>query len=365
MSQKFFSIIVLLAVIVGGVLIWQRLSDDGFNLPPGTLPTEEIEVEVSDTSEAPAVEVAANSASIAPAAATELGIKRKKIMVTKGVRHSVPLKEITEVLGKDNIPSIDDPRFVSPASASDWLGDEELGLAVEFKGVRRFYPFQILVWHEIVNDTVAGQRLLVTYCPLCLSGIVFDPLVRGTRVEFGTSGKLWNSNLVMYDRKTNSLWSQVLGEAIVGEMTGTKLKVLPSDIMRFGAWKNTYPDGEVLSRETGEQRAYGVDPYGNYYTSPGVLFPIAKEDTRLPEKELVLGIVVGGQAKAYSTAAIKQKGEVTDVFAGLTIVARYEADADVVRLYTKKSTSALKRLNPIASFWFSWAAAYPNTAVYK
>jgi len=156
----------------------------------------------------------------------EMEIVTKEIMVTNDVKHSVDLDEI---LGggppKDGIPSIDDPKFISIAKA-DFINDEEPGIAVSISGIDRFYPFQILVWHEIVNDTFDGQRVLVTYCPLCLSGIVFDPLVSGERVEFGTSGKLWQSNLVMYDRKTDSYWSQVLGDAIVGEMTGTSLKVL-------------------------------------------------------------------------------------------------------------------------------------------
>lgn len=371
MRQHLLIVLFVVILTVGGLIIFQRSTRSDFNLPSGPATEETILVEENDavadglTATSGLVDAAeAKSANqkIAPRRPAAIA---KKIMVTKGVRHSVPLKEIIDVLGKDNIPAINDPHFVSAAPASEWLGDEELGLAVDFKDERRFYPFQILVWHEIVNDTIAGQRVLVTYCPLCLSGIVFDPLVKGMRVEFGTSGKLWNSNLVMYDRKTNSLWSQVLGEAIVGEMTGTKLKILPSDIMRFGVWKSAYPEGQVLSRDTGEDRTYGVDPYGNYYTSPGVLFPLTKQDTRLPEKELVLGVVMGGKAKAYSTTAVKRKGEITDVFAGLTIVARYEASADVVRLYKKKPTGGLERLNPIAAFWFSWAAAHPATELYK
>src|SRR3989344_3707186 len=203
----------------------------------------------------------------------------KEIMVTDGVKHSVPLDEI---IGggppKDGIPSIDNPKFISVAEASKVLNDSEPGIALDINGTARFYPFQILVWHEIVNDTINGQRVLVTYCPLCLSGIVFDPLVNGEQVEFGTSGKLWNSNLVMYDRKTDSLWSQILGEAIVGEMTGTRLEILPSDQIRFGDWRKLHPNGEVLSRDTEATRFYGQDPYGDYYTTPGTFFPGDKKD---------------------------------------------------------------------------------------
>ena len=290
----------------------------------------------------------------------------KEIMITDGTKHSVPLDEI---LGggppKDGIPSIDNPKFISISEASKQLSDTEPGLAFEIGNVNRFYPFQILVWHEIVNDTVSGKRVLITYCPLCLSGIVFDPVVVGERVEFGTSGKLWNSNLVMYDRKTDSLWSQILGEAIVGEMTGTRLEVLPSDQIRFGDWRKLHPSGEVLSRDTGTTRFYGQDPYGDYYTTPGTFFPVDKKDSRLAEKVFVLGILINGKAKAYWPPAIKKTGRVEDVFQGKTIIAEYEKDIDAVRLFEKKNDGELVRINPFGSFWFSWVAAHSDTELLK
>jgi len=232
-----------------------------------------------------------------------------------------------------------------------------------------------LVWHEIVNDTIPafaedsagknGKRVLVTYCPLCLSGIVFDPMVQDERVEFGTSGKLWNSNLVMYDRKTESLWSQILGEAIMGEMTGNQLKILPSDIMRFGDFKKVHPDGHVLSRDTGATRFYGKDPYGDYYTTPGTYFPVGKKDDRLNEKDFVLGVVVNGKAKAYWPEAIKKLGEIEDHFENKTIVARYKKDIDAVRIFEKQSDGTLERINPFSAFWFSWVASHPDTELLK
>ena len=288
-----------------------------------------------------------------------------EIMETDGVKHSVDLSEIRGGgPPKDGIPSIDDPKFVV-ASEADFITDEEPGIAVEVDGIARFYPFQILVWHEIVNDVFNDKRVLVTYCPLCISGIVFDPVVNGERVEFGTSGKLWQSNLVMYDRKTDSLWSQILGEAIVGDQTGTKLEVLPSDQMRFGEWKKQNPNGEVLTRDTGAVRFYGTDPYGDYYTRPGTIFRTRADDDRLEDKDFVLGIVDGNQAKAYLPESIKAKGEIEDKFAGKTIVVRYEVDLDVVRIFEKKADGTLIRINPFPSFWFSWVAAHPDTELYK
>ncbi len=343
-------IFIILAVIIG-VVLWQRFTRDDFNLPQGGSTIQETITSNDD----------------------EL-VTNKEIMITDGVKHSVPLDSI---LGggppKDGIPPIDHPKFVSIADAGKTLSNNEPGIALEAGGVNHFYPFQILVWHEIVNDIIPvpsgvegnGQRVLVTYCPLCLSGIVFDPLVNGERVEFGTSGKLWNSNLVMYDRKTNSLWSQILGEAIVGEMTGTQLKVLPSDQIRFGDWRKLHPKGEVLSRDTGATRFYGQDPYGDYYTTPGTYFPVDKKDGRLGEKEFILGIVVSGKAKAYWPPAIKNVGKIEDTFGGKTIVAEYEKDIDAVRLYEKKVDGTRERINPFGSFWFSWVAAHPQTELYK
>ncbi|MBI2623471.1 MAG: DUF3179 domain-containing protein [Candidatus Liptonbacteria bacterium] len=292
-------------------------------------------------------------------------LSEREITVTNGVKRSISLDEI---IGggppQDGIPPIDHPKFV-PAAQSLFLTDTDPGIALSIDGAERFYPFQILVWHEIVNDTVNGQRVLVTYCPLCLSGIVFDPVVKGEQVEFGTSGKLWNSNLVMYDRKTDSLWSQILGEAIVGEMTGTRLEVLPSDQIRFGDWRKSHPSGEVLSRDTGATRFYGRDPYGDYYTKPGTYFPVSKKDSRLGEKEFILGIVVNGKAKAYWPPAVKKSGRVEDVLQGKTIVAEYEKDIDAVRLFEKKSDGELIRINPFGSFWFSWVAAHQETELFK
>lgn len=291
---------------------------------------------------------------------------KKEIMITDGVKHSVPLNEI---LGggppKDGIPSIDNPKFVSITEASKFLADADPGIALSIDGTARFYPFQILVWHEIVNDTIKGKRVLVTYCPLCLSGIVFDPVINSERVEFGTSGKLWNSNLVMYDRKTDSLWSQILGEAIVGKMTGTQLKVLPSDMIRYRDFKKINPSGTVLSRDTGATRFYGQDPYGDYYTTPGTYFPVGKKDDRLNDKDFILGIVVNGKAKAYWPEAVKKAGEIEDNFEGKTIIARYEKEIDAVRLFEKKADGAVERINPFGAFWFSWVAAHPDTELLK
>ncbi|MBI4085053.1 MAG: DUF3179 domain-containing protein [Candidatus Liptonbacteria bacterium] len=346
--KKNSTIVLIVFAGIIAVVLWQRFTRDDFNLPRGgEAKTETISI--------PDGEADGNTS-----------FSTKEIMVTDGVKHSVPLSEI---IGggppKDGIPSIDNPKFISIAEAEKFLNDSEPGIALDIGGSARFYPFQILVWHEIVNDTIGDQRVLVTYCPLCLSGIVFDPLVRGERVEFGTSGKLWNSNLVMYDRKTDSLWSQILGEAIVGEMTGTQLRVLSSDMTRFGEFKKQHPQGTALSRDTGAIRFYGQDPYGDYYTTPGTYFPVGEKDSRLCDKDFVLGIVVNGKAKAYLPETVKKAGEIRDRFEGKDIIARYEKEIDAVRLFEKKADGTVERINPFGTFWFSWAAAHPGTELFK
>lgn len=298
-----------------------------------------------------------------------VGVSRREVQETNGVRHTVPLNEIVGGgLPQDGIASIDDPQFISPEEASADLNDEELGVAIEAGDVRRFYPYQILVWHEIVNDTVDGKRMLISYCPLCLSGIVFDPVVDGERVEFGTSGKLWNSNLVMYDRKTESYWSQALGEAITGERAGDRLNILPSDQITFGDWKASLEgkSGEVLSRDTGVTRFYGDDPYGDYHTNnEAILSPVANRDDRLDAKKYILGIVIDNAAKAYLPEAVKREGEVVDTFEGHTFVLRYYEDLDVVRIFERLPDGTEERVNPLGQYWYSWSAIHPETQLYK
>jgi len=304
----------------------------------------------------------------------------RQIFVTDGLKHSVTLSEI--LAGgppKDGIPSIDNPKFTSIEEANEWLDDKETGTGLCIGSDCRFYPYQILVWHEIVNDTVGQDPILITYCPLCFTGIVFERTLDGKTVEFGTSGKLWKSNLVMYNRtvpnlaqlselekqlglesKEESLWSQVLGEAIVGERTGTKLNIISSDVVRYSDWKKLHPNTVVLSKDTGARRTYGFDPYGDYYTSRDVSFGASFDDDRLHPKEFILGISINGKFKAYHSPAIKV-GETTDIFNGerVTIV---KNDGGEVRMFQGGSREYLPY---VGGFWFSWLAVHPDTELFK
>ncbi|MEM6462929.1 MAG: DUF3179 domain-containing protein [Pseudomonadota bacterium] len=166
---------------------------------------------------------------------------------------------------KDGIPSIDNPSFVD-VSQMDGLDDMEPVMGLEINGDARAYPLRILMWHEIVNDTVGGVPVTVTYCPLCNAALVFDRRVNGDADTFGTTGKLRNSDLVMYDRKTESWWQQFTGEAIAGALTGTKLDMVPS---RLESWKNfrtRHPQGKVLVPNNPQMRNYGANPYRGYDT---------------------------------------------------------------------------------------------------
>lgn len=368
---------ILAGVVVAllGFFVVQRFAGDDFNLPRGgETRTETIFIDEDGnvagltSEEASQIEPApGGSATPEEIAKVFQELKSREIMITDEVRHSIPLKEL---IGggppKDGIPPIDNPQFVGVDAANEWLADNDPGIAFSRGNVHRFYPYQILVWHEIVNDTVNGERALITYCPLCLTGFVFDPVVKGERVEFGTSGKLWKSNLVMYDRKTDSLWSQVLGEAIVGEMTGSKLAAIPSDQMLYGNWKKAFPTGQVLSKDTGAFRNYGSSPYGGYFSVTNLSLSLAKPtDTRLPNDAFVFGIVVNGEAKAYHVEAVKEQKVVTDTFENLSIILRFDKDLDVVRMFSVNKAGQEERLNPFSAFWFSWAAAHPNTELYK
>ena len=219
--------------------------------------------------------------------------------LSDGTKHIV---DPNEIQGggppKDGIPSIDNPKYVTVAEADEWIQDNELVLALEYNGVKRVYPLQILVWHEIVNDEIGGDSVLITYCPLCGSGIAYKPVIEGESVEFGTSGKLWNSNLVMYDRKTDTYWSQIDGVAILGPLTGIQLEPVSIDTVAWRDWKAVHPDSEVLSQDTGYFRSYGTDPYGNYYENSNVFFPVSNQDNSVHPKTVVFGVEIDGNVLA-------------------------------------------------------------------
>ena len=183
---------------------------------------------------------------------------------TDFTRHSVPYDEVTDVIPKDRIPAIDAPTFVTTEAANAWLSPEEPVLIIQIGDETHIYPIQILIWHEIINDTVGGVPVAATYCPLCNTAIAFERTVAGQMLDFGTTGRLRYSNLIMYDRPTESWWQQATGEAIAGEFTGRQLTFVPAPMVSWADAQTAYPEGDVLSRDTGHTRDYGQNPYPGY-----------------------------------------------------------------------------------------------------
>ena len=222
---------------------------------------------------------------------------------------------------KDGISSVDDPSFVSVGAAEDWIAPEEPVIVFEHDGVARAYPLQILTHHEIVNDRVAGTPVAVTFCPLCYSALVFERTLDGAPVEFGVSGLLRNSDLVMYDRRTETLWQQLTGTAIVGDLTGRTLTRLPSQIVSFRRFGAAHPDGAVLSRDTGYDRPYGRNPYAGYDDIDSKPFAYdGPTDDRLPPMEKVVAVSVGDVHKAYPHSVTEGKRVVHDTIGGRSLV---------------------------------------------
>ena len=317
-------------------------------------------------------------------------------------KHTVPLDQI--VSGgppPDGIPSIDSPKFITANDADKFLGDSDKVVGININGDVRAYPLQILVWHEIVNDKVGGTPVAVTYCPLCFTNQVFNRTVNNAILQFGTSGRLYNSNLVMYDRASKSLWSQALGEGIVGNYAGIKLQKLPFDVAYWKDWKQLYPQSKVLSKDTGSPRPYGADPYADYYNSPDILFPISNTDNRLGLKEIVVGLQNDGLNKAYKMKDIENLKVINDQLDNKSVIllslyplmARaFNSSVDGQTLtfqynftnnkFTDKQTGSqwdfegmsingplkgkqLLRLPFDEGYWFEWSAFYPDTKIYS
>ena len=331
--------------------------------------------------------------------------------------HSVPYSEILSGgPPKDGIPAIDNPQFVSVTDADEWLVDREPVILFQLGEEARTYPLQILIWHEIVNDVVDGTPVVVTFCPLCNTAIAFARQVNGQTLDFGTTGRLRYSNLVMYDRQTQSWWQHATGEAIAGVSTGQRLQPLPANIIGWGEFKQAYPQGKVLSRETGFVRSYGRNPYAGYDDIDNSPFPYRGPETpgQLPPMARVLTLDLNGEAVAYPYEVLAQVGAVNDTVGGEAVVIVWQPgtasaldsgtlaegravgsaaayrrtlegrtltfvlrEGQLQDVETGSTWNALgealdgplagKHLEAVVSinhFWFSWAAFRPETRIY-
>ncbi|MYD10404.1 MAG: DUF3179 domain-containing protein [Chloroflexi bacterium] len=319
---------------------------------------------------------------------------------------------------KDGIPSVTDPALETIESAGEWLSQRSPVIAVEIDGDARAYPLAILMWHEIANDEIAGLPIAVTFCPLCNSAVTFARTVAGELLDFGVSGMLRNSDLIMFDRQSESWWQQLTGEGLVGAYAGTLLDIVPSQVIGFGSFAARYPDGLVMSRETGYNRRYGVNPYGDYDSQPGRPFLYRGEiDPRLDSPvDRVLAATIGEVAVAYPFKALRAERVINDVVADTPLVifyqggvasalgdrlidnardtgaaGMYEATLDGRRLsfvaegaggFRDEETGStwnafgeaisgelagrqLRWINAFPHFWFAWAAFYPETRIYS
>lgn len=327
----------------------------------------------------------------------------------------VPRSDIRTPLPRDHIPAI-----VEPAFADDWtnlevpdtslydggplLPDDAAVVGVEREGEARAYPLRILDWHEVVNDDFAGP-LLVSYCPLCGSGVTARRTVNGVETRFGVSGRLWRSNLLMYDHRTESLWSQILGAAIRGSRTGERLSLLPSSLTTWGEWRNGRPETSVLLPPPHSNTVRGPDATFDYfapkyaYGSEDQLVGFDGEDDELHPKTLVIGVTSDGVAKAYPFGVVRKHDVINDTVGDLPVVvttapggtlvaydrrvedatlefapaddAHVRADGSRWERTTGRAVDgpyAGRRLDPATTrspmFWKAWSDFHPDTAVY-
>ncbi|MBM3126208.1 MAG: DUF3179 domain-containing protein [Chloroflexi bacterium] len=309
-------------------------------------------------------------------------------------KHSVPYSEILSGgPPKDGIPSIDEPQFIPAKEADEWLADREPVVFVQVGEDARAYPIQILMWHEIVNDVVGGEPLMISFCPLCNTAIAFKRTHDGQVLDFGTTGRLRYSNLIMYDRQTETWWQQATGDAIAGEYTGSQLEFYPASMISWADFKTQFPDGKVLSRDTGHPRDYGRNPYYGYddISQTPFLFDGATPN-QLPPKRVINDTVgreaivvfwAEGTASALDRTKIPEGREVgsavvySRVLDGSTL--DFESnDRKIFDLQTGSEWNILgqaiagelldRQLASVVSinhFWFSWAAFKPETKFYQ
>ncbi len=262
---------------------------------------------------------------------------------------------------RDGIPSIDQPKFVK-ATEADFLSENDKILGITVNGEARAYPIKILNWHEIVNDQVRGQAVVITYCPLCGSGMAFSAEVGDGSKTFGVSGLLYNSDVLLYDRQTESLWSQIMGQAVAGKLRGKDLTLIPTDNTTWAQWKEAHPDTWVLSEDTGFSRNYDTSPYANYDKDPSVWFPVTAKNKDYHAKTLVIGIEVDGKFKAYPFPELKKTKQavIKDTFQGKSLKIYFDKKA--VSAYITNGES--KKLSGTTLYWFAWYAFHPETEVF-
>lgn len=271
-----------------------------------------------------------------------------------------------EVLGggppKDGIPAISKPRFIQ-ANKATYLKPKDRVIGVQIENIERAYPIAILNYHEVVNDQLGNTPIAVSYCPLCDSAVVFSRKLKTGVREFGVSGLLFNSNVLMYDRggKPESLWSQMMTQSVSGESVNEALKTLPLELTTWQSWKTRHPKTEVLSTQTGHTRNYARSPYDAYFQGPELMFPVNKTDDRLPPKSPVLGIWTEKSSRAYPlTSFTEDQADLEQTIDGISFTIQYEKESNSLRISQTEG-----EIQVVYSLWFAWYAFHPETEIYS
>lgn len=256
---------------------------------------------------------------------------------------------------RDCIPSIDNPEYL-PANEASFMAPETIVLGIDIEGEQRAYPLPIMDRHEIVNDRIGEQAVAVTWCPLCGSGIVFEPIVGGEVVEFGVSGLLHNSDLIMYDRKTDSLWQQISGEAIMGSERGSTLERLPSTMTEWSNWVQAHPDTLVLSPESLPGDYFSSTAYAGYEESERLMFPVSNRDLTVHPKSVVYGFEIGPHSLAVMESSLEESSTLDTMLGEYELRIERLDDGSVVA-----TDESGKQFDPIRLFWFAWYSFHPDT----
>jgi len=264
---------------------------------------------------------------------------------------------------RDGIPALDSPKFLT-LKESNFLQAEDRILGIVIDQQARAYPIKILNWHEIVNDQIADQSFVITYCPLCGSGVAFSSQVKGENLVFGVSGLLYNSDVLLYDRKTDSLWSQILRKGVSGKFSGVQLNQLPLAHTTWKAWQQKYPDSLVLSNQTGFSRNYENNPYQGYEKSRQLYFNVNQKAPDLYHpKERVLGIEIKNTFKAYPFVELNQSDRpiIDDVVGTQKISIHWDQSNQSGIVMDTKGIE----IPTIQLFWFAWYTFHPETLIYQ
>lgn len=273
----------------------------------------------------------------------------------------IPISEIMDGgPPKDGIPSIDNPKFVKVYETK--LDDEDRILGVFENGIAKAYPIEILNYHEIVNDYFGNKPVVITFCPLCGSGIAFNAEIKGKPTSFGVSGLLYNSDVLLYDRETESVWSQLLFKAVSGPLVNTELEILATANTTWGSWLKKHPESLVLSEETGFNRDYSRNPYPDYSKSSKLYFPASGNDDRFHPKEMVIGLEILGKFKAYPFSELKKlkSSVLNDTFQDKKMIIKYDPKSDSAEIMDKEGNI----IPAVTNFWFAWVAFHPKAEVY-